>query len=133
MALILLIDDDDAVRNAIGTMLRYGGHTIVPARGGAEGIAAAAANDVEIAFVDLMMPGMDGMETIRRLHALKPAIPIIAMSGFMARDEGGGDDYLARARATGASEVLQKPFRPKELRELLAACLARSPAQGRPG
>ena len=127
MARILVVDDDDAVRAAIATMLEYQDYAVVSAGSGAAGIAALQQGGIDLALVDLMMPGMTGMQTIKALHALAPTLPIIAMSGFVAQTAAqDGEDYLATALKSGAIHNLQKPFRPRELAALIADCLTGS-------
>jgi CheY-like chemotaxis protein len=70
------------------------------------------------------MPGMDGIETMRRVHQQQPLIPIIVISGNPILGElGGGPDFLTMATKLGAVSSLQKPFRPAALLAAVAACL----------
>lgn len=121
MASILVIDDDELVGAAIGAVLRRAGHRVVLAQDGADGFAAFNAHGFDLVLTDIVMPRMEGLETVRALRAADGAIGIIAMSGC-ARD--GAAVYLAAAVAFGADATLVKPFTPAELRCAVAAVLA---------
>jgi CheY-like chemotaxis protein len=125
MPTILLIDDDAAVRSAISLILDQEDHVVSAAPDGEAGLEFARQRRFDLAIVDIFMPGLDGIETISRLHAMAPALPIIATSGAVARDPSGGtSDVLAAAMGKGASLVIHKPFRPRELLQAIAKCLA---------
>src|SRR3954454_4140237 len=124
MARILVIDDEPKVCAAIEAVLTRAGHAVTAAQEGGAGIAAFAADTFDLVLLDLFMPGVEGLETIRLLRERKPEIPIVAMSGFMAREERPSPDYLTMANKLGANGTLAKPFRPKELLDAVAACLA---------
>ena len=98
-------------------------------RGAVEHLRSA---DPDLLITDIFMPEMEGIETIQRVRALKPHLPIIAISGFMF----GSADYLEIAEKFGAIATLKKPFRPAELLELVSRLLAErallSEAQGSP-
>lgn len=131
MSRILVVDDDDAVRSAVETILTLGGYDVVGADGGAGGVAALRAGGFDAVIVDLFMPGMDGLESMRAFREIAPDTPMIAMSGYMVRDAGPmSPDLLQVAGKLGAVATLQKPFRPKELLLVVESCLAR---QARPG
>ena len=77
---VLVIDDDELVRCGVAYMLDRLGHQAILVDSGAAALTRIAEEDVDIVLCDLMMPGMDGIETIRKLKKLTAA-PIIAMSG----------------------------------------------------
>src|SRR5262249_15371107 len=73
------------------------------------------------------MPGMDGLESIRHLSKRAPDVPVVAMSGFQFRDSSKGTpDFLSMATKLGAASSIQKPFRARELVQLVTACLERN-------
>ena len=113
MPRILLIDDDAAVRSAISLILDQEGHAVIAAEDGQAGLDLARATNFDIAIVDMYMPGLDGLETIARLRAMVPTLPIIATSGAVGRGPSGtSSDVLAAATERGAAMVIHKPFRP---------------------
>ena len=133
MARILLIDDDDAVRSAISLILDQEGHAVAAAHDGQAGLDLLASAAFDLVMVDMFMPGLGGLETMARIRALTPNLPVIAISGAVARQPSTAADVLAAASATGATLVIQKPFRPRELLQAIATCLAAtSPAAGTP-
>lgn len=128
MARILVIDDDSAVRAAIQMVLEREGFQVNAAGDGPAGIRLVAAEDFDLLLVDLFMPGMDGLETIRQVHRHKPGLPIVIMSGlsFASASAAQPPDFLAMAGKLGAVGNLKKPFRPRELLEVVNEALERS-------
>ena len=121
MSLILLIEDDKSLRRALRLGLERSGHEIVEAGNGREGIAAFRAMPADLVVTDLIMPEVEGVETIRGLRALGAKVPIIAISGG---GRGSPKDYLNIARHLGANHVLEKPFELDALRTAIAGLLA---------
>lgn len=127
MARILVIDDDPAVRAAMQMVLERDGLEVNAVGDGPTGIKLVAAEDFDLLLVDLFMPGMDGLETIRQVHRHKPGLPIIIMSGLSFASTGAQPpDFLAMAGRLGAIGNLKKPFRPRELLAVVAEGLETS-------
>jgi CheY-like chemotaxis protein len=127
MARILVIDDDPAVRAAMQMVLERDGLEVNAVGDGPTGIKLVAAEDFDLLLVDLFMPGMDGLETIRQVHRHKPGLPIIIMSGLSFASTGAQPpDFLAMAGRLGAVGNLKKPFRPRELLAVVAEGLETS-------
>jgi CheY-like chemotaxis protein len=75
---------------------------------------------LDAVIIDMFMPGMNGIATIRELIKLKPDLPFIAMSGFAFTDrKQGAPDFLGMSIRLGAAAALQKPFETRELLEAL--------------
>jgi DNA-binding response OmpR family regulator len=131
MPQLLLIDDDLRLGQMVGDYLRAQGFDLSHARDGAAGIAQAQVIKPDVVILDVMMPGMDGLEVCRRLRALAqpvcdtPVLMLTAKGDPMERVLGlelGADDYMA------------KPFEPRELLARIRAILRRqevSVAQGK--
>ncbi len=118
MARILVIDDDPDMRALLDEMLRAGGHEVVLAGDGRDGVAKYRANRADLVITDLCMPNQEGLETIVELRRDFPGVVIIAMSGkTFART------MLSIARRLGAVEDLMKPFQPAELLAAVARAL----------
>ncbi len=118
---VLVIDDDEAVRTSLEMLLDAYGYEVVLARDERQGLAAFRANSPEVVLVDLMMPVLDGMETIAEIRREWPDAYIIAMSG------GAGIanwDGLAAARELGADHAIEKPFEADDLLALLREATA---------
>jgi DNA-binding response OmpR family regulator len=124
MSRVLVVDDDKAVRTAIKTVLEHQGFDVTVAEDGRSGISAVQAGEYDVVIVDIFMPGMDGLETIRAFNKHSPSVPVIAISGFLFRDSAQpAPDFLSMATKLGAAYSLHKPFRPKELLRVVEACL----------
>ena len=92
---------------------------------GAGALSMAAQESFSAAIVDVFMPGVDGLETIRRLTTLAPGMPLIVISGFpFARADSRSPDFLGMSIKLGSAHYLPKPFRPPELLGLVETCCA---------
>jgi CheY-like chemotaxis protein len=128
MAKILVVEDDPAMRRATCRILQGAGHAVTGFENGAaaiEQIEQEAPDAPDLLITDIFMPEVEGLETIRRVRALRPAMPIIAISGFTLQ---GGGDYLGAAEKLGAAATLKKPFRPADLLNLVSRLLPKPPA-----
>jgi CheY-like chemotaxis protein len=117
-ASVLLVEDVASNRMLIAALLRRDGHRVDMAETGAEAIRLVASHPYDIVFMDLMMPGMDGCETARRIRALpgpEGRLPIVALT---ARDMRGN---AAESLDAGMNLLLAKPVRPDDLAATLAA------------
>lgn len=117
LPLVLIIDDDEEQRNALAEFLGSNGFRAEAARSGYEGLARAAELRPDIILMDLAMPGMDGLETVRHLkrERVTKDIPVVAFTGQTIVTD------LERIRARGFAELITKPCDPL----LLAATLRR--------
>ena len=125
--LVLVVDDEEAVRGAAQTVLEIHGYRVLQAADGTEALAVFAQNSASIAIVltDLMMPLMDGMALIQALRTMQPAMPIIASTGL------GGKARMAGLKAMQVEAVLSKPYRADALLRTIHEALhpaATSPA-----
>jgi len=119
---VLLIDDDPAIRRAVSAGLELEGFSVVPASGGRAGLEAAARVHPAVVLLDLSMPDLDGLEVLERLRASGDQVPVCVLS---ARDEV--DDRVAGLQA-GADDYVVKPFALEEVVARLHALLRRRPA-----
>jgi CheY-like chemotaxis protein len=122
MARVLAIDDDAAVCATVRAILERAGHQVVTAQDGRGGLKLLEAEQFDLLLIDVFMPEMDGLETIRVLRGSKPGLPIIVMSGAMV-DRESMPDYLSFGTKLGAIESLRKPFKPATLIEAVDRCL----------
>jgi CheY-like chemotaxis protein len=116
----LIIDDEDDVRQVIRLSLgRVGGMDVADASSGEAGIALAAATVPDFILLDLMMPEMDGVETLGRLREdpRTSSIPVIFLTAKALPSE------LERLRSLGALDVIVKPFNPMTLADQLKSIL----------
>ncbi|SFO59846.1 Response regulator receiver domain-containing protein [Bradyrhizobium sp. Ghvi] len=131
MANILIVDDDPAVQLTIRLLLERAGHHVTVAGDGRKGLALFKADPFDLLFLDIFMPGMDGLETMRHVRSLQPAIPIIVISGrSTAPDAYAEPDFLKMATKLGAVASLQKPFRADALLAAVDGCLKAGESEG---
>jgi DNA-binding response OmpR family regulator len=119
---VLLVDDDPAIRRAVSAGLELEGFTVVAASGGRAALEAAARIAPAVVLLDLSMPDLDGLEVLERLRAGGDQVPVCVLS---ARDEV--DDRVAGLQA-GADDYVVKPFALEEVVARLHALLRRRPA-----
>jgi two-component system response regulator MtrA len=97
-------------------VLQAEGFDVVAVADGLEGVKAAEQLAPDLAIVDMYMPQMNGMETIKAIRERSPLLPMIAVSGMLPpTDARPAQDGLSAAQECGAAQVLYKPFRPHEL------------------
>jgi DNA-binding response OmpR family regulator len=124
MARVLVIDDDKSVSVAIETLLRHRDCEAILADSSQVGVATFEASDFDVVMVDIFMPGMDGLKTIKGFRERAPTVPIVAMSGFRFRSSmTPAPDFLGMAAKLGATYCLRKPFGPQQLMAAINACL----------
>lgn len=131
MANILIVDDDPAVQLTIRLLLERAGHHVTVAGDGRKGLALFGGSRFDMLFLDIFMPGMDGLETMRHVRALQPKIPIVVISGrSITPDAHDEPDFLKMATRLGAVASLQKPFRADALLAAVDGCLKAGKSEG---
>jgi CheY-like chemotaxis protein len=120
MARILLVDDDAALRAMLLEMLELAGHRVREAADGRAALELYRAERPDLVLTDLVMPGMEGIETMRAILRADPLARVVAMSGGSRSDPTLN---LAIAERLGAREVLAKPFSRRELLEAVETAL----------
>lgn len=105
MATILVMDDEAPIRTLISTALRAEGYAVIEASNGREGLRLYRQNPADLVMVDILMPELNGPETIIELTREFLDIKVIAMSGVF------GEEFIKKtARLLGARRMLRKPF-----------------------
>jgi len=129
MASILIADDDEAVQQIVKILLQRSGHDVIGVSDGCKALQTFRERDFDLLIVDIFMPGMDGLETMKLVHEYRPGVPIIVISGhpFSAHCTPP-PDFLTMATKLGAACSLQKPFKSAILLENIARCLGQSPS-----
>ena len=115
---VLVCDDEQQILRALRVILRDAGFEALPASDGEEALDVAAVERPDAAIIDLVLPGMDGVELCRRLREWSD-LPVIVLSAV------GEEDAKVRALAAGADDYVTKPFGPRELIARLNANLRR--------
>ncbi|WP_373046779.1 sigma-54-dependent transcriptional regulator [Vulgatibacter sp.] len=110
MATVLIIDDNEAMREGMAITVARMGHDVTAAAGGAEGLAVARRKRFDFVVTDLKMDGTDGLEVVRQLRAEDPDAVVLVVTAF------GTVETAVEAMKQGAFDFIQKPFPPDVLR-----------------
>jgi DNA-binding NtrC family response regulator len=117
---ILVVDDDVVVQKALRRLLETRGFHVTACGSGIEALRACKEEDFSVAFVDLKMPQMDGMELTRRLRGKKPGISIVMITAY------GEITTAVEAMKQGAFHFMTKPFDNEEVLELATSAVTQS-------
>jgi DNA-binding response OmpR family regulator len=116
---ILIVDDEKNIRLTLSQALETLGAEIDTAANGEEALAKLKGREFGLILLDIRMPGMDGMEVLRRVREIRPDIRIIMITAY------GTIESAVEALKLGAVDFLQKPFDPEEIRELVSRVMDR--------
>jgi DNA-binding NtrC family response regulator len=116
---ILIIDDEKNIRLTLETCLESLNYRIDTAVNGEEGVEKARNNDYFLVFLDMKMPGMDGLTTLKHLKQIHPALNVIMMTAY------GTIESAVEAMKVGAVDYIRKPFAPEEIKEIIAVVVKR--------
>jgi DNA-binding NtrC family response regulator len=122
---VLIVDDQLDVAQLLADLLRPAGYETATATNGDEALAQAAAQRPDVVLLDLTMPGRDGIEVMRELHALDGELPAIIVTGH------GSADRARAAMRSGAFDFFTKPFDGEKLLASIAEALEGRLAQSR--
>ena len=103
---VLVVDDDPVVTKSFDRVLSNKGYAVVTARNGEEALQKIAAEDYDVVYTDIRMPGMDGIEVAEHIKGRRPWLPVVIVTGY------GTADNEARAKAAGVRALLHKPLSP---------------------
>ena len=115
---IVVADDEPGLRLLLTATLSGAGYDVLQASTGLEAIRLCEGGRVDVLLTDMVMPDLEGLETIRRIRAARPEMPVVAMSGAL------DGELLNAARAMGAAAVIEKPFTPDHVVKVIARVLA---------
>jgi len=107
---ILVVDDDVSVRTTFSSVLRQEGYRVTAVKNGYEAIMAINEESFDLALVDLRMPGLDGIEVLEKIKTRRPQTRVIIFTGY------GSITTAVEAMRKGATDYLNKPFSPHELK-----------------
>jgi len=107
---ILIIDDDDAIRDSMRQVLKKEGYQIRDSKDGQEGLALFQKESFHLVFLDLKLPGVNGLHVLRQMKYASPETPIVIITGF------GTIESAVDAMKIGAFDYMSKPFTPEGLR-----------------
>jgi two-component system nitrogen regulation response regulator NtrX len=103
-ARILVIDDEAEIRRSVRMILEYEGYDVLEASSGPEGVALAERESPDLVFLDVKMPGMDGLEALQRLKTANDTLPVVIISGH------GTVSTAVEATKAGAFDFIEKPL-----------------------
>ncbi|UQZ89445.1 Fis family transcriptional regulator [Deltaproteobacteria bacterium Smac51] len=118
MGKLLVIEDDFSLREMLELMLRSAGHSAVLAADGLAGLEAGLTGDFDVVISDIRMPGLTGLEVLKKLRAQNRNMPVILMSAYAS------PDTAVEAMREGAYDFIPKPFKPQDLLTVVDSALA---------
>ena len=101
---ILVIDDEAEIRRSVRMILEYEGYEVIEASSGPEGVAMAERESPDLVFLDIKMPGMDGLDALQRIKAASDTLPVVIISGH------GTVSTAVEATRAGAFDFIEKPL-----------------------
>ncbi len=127
--MVLIVEDDEALRNVTERIFTRGGYQVIKAAGGPEAIALAADYDGEIQLLvtDVVMPQMLGKEVAQQIRELRPGIEVLYMSGYAQRV------LAAQGRLDGDVTLIEKPFSATSILEIAGQLLNEHVTDSEPG
>lgn len=105
---VLVVDDEDVMRNLFTDLLTERGYEVIAVKNGREAIEKVKERNFVIAFIDVHMPVMNGVETLKAIRKIKPQTRIVMMDSFP-------DTLIEEAKREGAITCIHKPFEIKEV------------------
>ena len=116
---VLVVDDDVTVRDVVRRYLELAGHRVVLAGTGEEALESFAAQPPDLVVLDLMLPGIDGLEVCRRLRRTS-AVPVVMLTAL------GEEENRIAGLQLGADDYVTKPFSPRELALRVSSVMRRA-------
>jgi len=121
---ILIVDDEKNIRLTLSQALETLGMPVQTAGDGEEALQTLQDSDFSLVLLDLKLPGMDGLEVLRRIRVSWPKIPVIMITAH------GSIEYAVEAMKLGAIDFIRKPFSPGEIRALVSQVLKSKDLEG---
>ncbi len=110
---VLVIDDEEVMRDVLQTLLQRAGYAVQTANGGAEGLTLARRHPFDAVIVDVMMPDIDGLQVLEALRQEDDALPVLVITAYASMDTA------VRAMQRGAFDYITKPFKHEEVLTVL--------------
>ena len=114
---VLVVDDEPVVRDGIRLLLRAAGLRVAAVADAETALGHPAADSCRLVLCDLMLPGLSGIDLLRKLRTLRPGLPVVMITGY------GTAENAARALEAGVSGFLPKPFTESELLTVVQGAL----------
>ena len=117
---ILVVDDDIDFAESLAEILELQGHRITVAHNGEQALGQLRSGLIDIAFIDIMLPALSGVDVLRVTHNLQPSTKIVLMTGADPKRSA------QQAKIFGALDILQKPIDPERLQRHVDAAVSKS-------
>jgi len=117
LSTILIIDDDDQLRVSFQKLLKEEGYSVDSAPSGEMGLNLIKSKSPDLVILDIRLPGMNGLETFKRINAVEPKLPVIIMTAF------GTTETAIEATKMGAFDYILKPFDIPEMLDIIGQAL----------
>ncbi len=114
---ILIVDDEEGVRDGLSELLKDEGYTVLCAEDGEEALKILRTTSIDLILTDMRMPGMSGIDLLKKVHEINDKLGVIILTGY-----GEIESYI-EAMSFGAMEYVSKPFKANELRFIVSKIL----------
>jgi two-component system NtrC family response regulator len=114
---ILIVDDEEGVRDGLSELLKDEGYAVVCAEDGEEALNILRTTSIDLILTDMRMPGMSGIDLLKKVHEINDELGVIIITGY-----GEIESYI-EAMSFGAMEYVSKPFKANELRFIVSKIL----------
>ena len=115
---VLIVEDEPLLASTLGIGLRAERFTVVHAASGVDGLALACENDFDVIVLDIMLPGLNGYEVLRRMRSRDVWTPVLMLTAYDL------PHLHATVRGSGANDLVQKPYDQQELLRRMTRLLA---------
>src|SRR6476659_1847009 len=122
MKRVLVVDDDPVIGESFDRVLTPRGYAVIHAANGEQALERLAAEDYDLVYTDIKMPGVSGIEVARRVRASRPWLPVVIVTGY------GSAENQARAKEIGVAAFLDKPLTPEMIERATAEFTTEAPA-----
>lgn len=116
---ILVIDDKKIIGDLFSFTLGYSGHKITVVDNAAAAVETVKNKEFDIAFIDIVMPGKDGVAILQEIRAIAPKLPIVMMSGYSVEEKRN------KAKDLGAITCLKKPFEMEDVKRVIKVAIGK--------
>ena len=116
---ILVVDDKKIIGDLFDFTLGYSGHDITVVDNAAAALEAVKNKEFDIAFIDIVMPGKDGVAILQEIRAIVPKLAIVMMSGYSVEEKRN------KAQDLGAIACLKKPFEMEDVKRVIRAAIGK--------
>lgn len=122
---VLVVDDEKLVSMDLKKIITSEGHDVITTQSGIDASRAIEDSNIDLVFLDLMLPDISGVEVLKEIKKVKSNLPVVIITGYP------DSEVMNRALELGPISVLKKPFSREQIRDLLKILLAPTTGMGR--